>query len=558
MRFASCVAILLLLLPGTSAAITRGEFAAGLFDALGYQAASEPQLPPDVPGTHPYARQIGSAVRYGLLPRAPFEPDVVIDRHGAIRLAISMIGWDFEASLYESLGALPDFSGSGDSIFFMAAEMNPPAPPQLLLDAATPLSDTGRAAVLDWVRECAKAVSWNRVFSFGGTDFIIYRQGLARVGGLERSAPEMLEGVNPVGAPGNLPLYVAAVAAHMTSVDNRIAFATAFGETRAPMSRFADSYGAIAAVNAGFFGEGRPLGTMMFDGNPASESLEGRSAIGWNNENGIVAFGPGEGRFGLRTTGGFVQFDRFSVAPHMNEASFYPVGVLPAAPGTALDALLLAVRDGFVVDKREGSSGNLFLPEGGSLIVARGNSRAMLEGFSNGDPINIVSDFSGGLFGACSNIIQAGPMLLQDGIPVGHSEAFGSDLTDVRHPRTIVGTDGSRMIWAVIDGRSAVRSLGATMDETRWIARALGLTNAINMDGGGSSQLIWRGITTNMPSDGRDRPLPYVVMMMPKGAPLTQRSSFQEPFPVYYDPGFFMDESSLGSAPYSDTYTPYE
>jgi hypothetical protein len=181
----------------------------------------------------------------------------------------------------------------------------------------------------------------------------------------------------------------------------------------------------------------------------------------------------------------------------------------------------------------------------------------LLEGFGQGDQISIGANWRTDVFRACTNLIQAGPMLVRNGAPVMSNETFGNDLTERRHPRTLVGTDGNRMIWVVIDGRSSVHSLGATIDETRWIARALGLTNAINMDGGGSSQLIWRGITTNMPSDGRERPLPYGVLMMPKGAPVTEKRSFQEPA-GYYDARTFMDEPSEGSALYMDTYNPYE
>ena len=252
-----------------------------------------------------------------------------------------------------------------------------------------------------------------------------------------------------------------------------------------------------------------------------------------------------------------MQFDRFNATPHMNEASFYPAGIMTAAAGTALDAVLLAVRNGRVLEKREGAWGNHFLPDGGSLVVARGNSRALLENFGQGDQISISADWMTNAFNDCTNLIQAGPMLVRGGAPVMGNETFKSDLTDKRHPRTLVGTDGNRMVWVVVDGRSSVHSLGATMDETRWIARALGLTNAINMDGGGSSQLIWRGITTNMPSDGKERPLPYVVLMMPKGAPVTQKRFMQEPA-GYFDPRMFMDDQSVGGAPYTETYTPYE
>jgi len=189
--------------------------------------------------------------------------------------------------------------------------------------------------------------------------------------------------------------------------------------------------------------------------------------------------------------------------------------------------------------------------------VARGNSRALLEGFGQGDQISITADWRTDAFAACTNVIQAGPMLVRNGAPVMDNETFKKDLTDIRHPRTIVGTDGKRMIWVVIDGRSSVHSMGATMDETRWIARALGLTNAINMDGGGSSQLIWRGIIANKPSDGKERPLPYAVLMMPKSTPMTQKRISQDPA-GYFDAGTLIDNPSAGAAPFTDTYNPYE
>jgi hypothetical protein len=343
----------------------------------------------------------------------------------------------------------------------------------------------------------------------------------------------------------------------MMDVDTRIAFASSLslGQPRAALSDFVYSYDPIAAVNGGFFAESRPLGAMMLDGYPAGKPLEGRSALGWNNEDGSFAFGSGFARIGVQTPGGFLSFDRFNVAPQMNEASFYPAGVMAAAAGTALDAIELAVKNGHVMEKREGSWGNHFLPDGGALIVARGNARALLEGFKPGDQIAITADWDSQVFGGCPNLIQAGPMLTSANQPVPGNETFKSDITEKRHPRTIVGTDGSRLIWAVIDGRNSIHSLGATMDETRWVARALGLSTAINMDGGGSSELIWRGIIANIPSDGKERPLPYAVLMMPKGAPLAQRRFLQEPA-GYAGVGLTSDPAD-GEAPYMDTYNPY-
>ena len=295
---------------------------------------------------------------------------------------------------------------------------------------------------------------------------------------------------------------------------------------------------------------------MLFEGNPAGKPLERRSALGWNNADGTIAFGSGSALIGVRAPGGFVAFDRFNVAPQMNEASFYPAGVMGAAAGTALDAIELAVKNGRVLEKREGSWGNHFLPDGGSLIVARGNSRTRLEKFEAGDAITVTSNWETPAFGGCGNLIQAGPMLVRGGQLIADNETFKSDITDKRHPRTIVGSDGDRLIWAVIDGRSSIHSRGTTMDETRWVARALGLSTAINMDGGGSSELIWRGIVANMPSDGKERPLPYAVLMMPKGAAMTPRTFMQAPA-GYMD--FAPDAGDLEKeAPYMDTYNPYE
>lgn len=57
---------------------------------------------------------------------------------------------------------------------------------------------------------------------------------------------------------------------------------------------------------------------------------------------------------------------------------------------------------------------------------------------------------------------------------------------------------------AVIDGRAKGQAAGATIAETAYIARLLGLTDALNLDGGGSSAL-WtaqEGVVSH-PSDNR-------------------------------------------------------
>lgn len=60
-----------------------------------------------------------------------------------------------------------------------------------------------------------------------------------------------------------------------------------------------------------------------------------------------------------------------------------------------------------------------------------------------------------------------------------------------RHPRTAVGVsaDGRWMVWLVVDGRQ-LQSVGATTVELGHWLKALGCSEGINLDGGGTSTLV--------------------------------------------------------------------
>ncbi|MDR3332395.1 MAG: phosphodiester glycosidase family protein, partial [Synergistaceae bacterium] len=447
--------------------------------------------------------------------------------------------------------SLPDLGGSGDTVFFLASEMKPQAPSNLLVDGLTPLSDSGKKALLDWVKRCRKFVQWNRVFSYGGTDLIIYRQGVARPG-----EPNKPGNGNLVGATECEPLYVAAIAVHTDAVDTRIAFAEPIGSGRITPSEFFSAYDPIALINGGFFSGPRPLGTMLLDGVHAGKPIVGRSAIGWNNSDGTFSFGRGNAKIGAKTKRGYVEFTKFNVPPPPDEAALYTPDVARSSIGIGLDSLQIVLVNDVVAEVREAREGKFLMPEGGTMMIARGKARAMFDPVQPGEKIKVLTDWENGSFGASTNLIQAGPMLIRENKFTTDTETFKDDVLEKRHPRTIVGTDGKRMIWAVVDGRSAIHSRGATISETRWIAKSLGLTTAINMDGGGSSQIMWRGVMMNLPADGKERPLPYAVMMLPKGMKLVRANSYlngpdQGEFGEY---GY--NASEEGVAEYMDTYDP--
>lgn len=85
---------------------------------------------------------------------------------------------------------------------------------------------------------------------------------------------------------------------------------------------------------------------------------------------------------------------------------------------------------------------------------------------------------------------------------------LGTDFGYTRHPRTAVGikADGS-VVLIVVDGRQSNESNGASLGDLALIMRELGCTDAINLDGGGSSTFVTANsgsgfVTQNSPSGG--------------------------------------------------------
>ena len=105
-----------------------------------------------------------------------------------------------------------------------------------------------------------------------------------------------------------------------------------------------------------------------------------------------------------------------------------------------------------------------------------------------------------------SDIVSGMPILLQDGATYfDEHEPNGMYRT---HPRTAIGTtaDGGTLLILVMDGRRAGLP-GATSLEMIPLLEEFGASNAINLDGGGSTAL-WieaEGGIVNHPSDAHER-----------------------------------------------------
>jgi hypothetical protein len=102
------------------------------------------------------------------------------------------------------------------------------------------------------------------------------------------------------------------------------------------------------------------------------------------------------------------------------------------------------------------------------------------------------------------DVIGGYPELLDGGdrvgdLGVGANPSFAAS----RHPRTAVGVDPARgRLWlVVVDGRQGEFSTGMSLPELTTLFESLGVTEALNLDGGGSSVMIVRGRPVSRPSD---------------------------------------------------------
>ena len=76
-----------------------------------------------------------------------------------------------------------------------------------------------------------------------------------------------------------------------------------------------------------------------------------------------------------------------------------------------------------------------------------------------------------------------------EGFRVG-SQQFDSDITDGRYPRAAIGYDDMYVYSVVVDGRTD-SDVGMTLTElAAYMTDDLGVTAALNLDGGGSATLV--------------------------------------------------------------------
>jgi hypothetical protein len=147
------------------------------------------------------------------------------------------------------------------------------------------------------------------------------------------------------------------------------------------------------------------------------------------------------------------------------------------------------------------------IPANGYVLSGTGNDKAFVASLKKGDTIEIATTIStsGGANINPSEVVSGYPVILRDDKTTNPIDILYH--LNGLHPRTAIGNDksGTKLIILIVDGRSK-DSEGCTSKVLADIMRYVGCDDAMNLDGGGSSELYVRSLgICNVPSDGKER-----------------------------------------------------
>lgn len=271
--------------------------------------------------------------------------------------------------------------------------------------------------------------------------------------------------------------------------------------------------GGVAGINASYFAPaGDILGVTQINGQTVGTTYYTRSAFGLRKD-GTPVFGK-ISYDGTVTMGG-VSVSVAGVDCERGADSLVIYNrAYGASTGTNEYGREYVVRGGRVTDIRQNDSP---IPADGVVLSVHGTVADELAGVQVGDPVSIEENLGGGWQGM-DFIIGCGPRLVANGrvnVTVDE-ENFPADIRIGRAPRSAVGiTKDGRYLLAVVDGRQS-HSVGLTLTDWARLLVKFGAQDALNLDGGGSSDLVVNGEVQNSPSDGQERLVGDALVLVAK------------------------------------------
>ena len=285
----------------------------------------------------------------------------------------------------------------------------------------------------------------------------------------------------------------------------------------------AERHKPIAAINAGFFlPNGDPAGVMTIDGRLVSDTRRQRGAIGISRDKTGVKLVFAR----LRATASLVLQNN---APDHDGQAMTTIAI-DGIDTTRLRGQLMLYTPSYhadtdtakgglewVIDRQRGRlisgphrDGKTKIPAQG-FVLSFGGERVPepLQRLGRGTRVRLDVSYEPvegepKSWLLAQDIVGGAGLLIRDGrdIEDWSIERFNPGFAENRHPRTMIGTAADNTIWLVtVDGRQPELSVGMTFVELQALANRLGLVNALNLDGGGSTTMWVQGQVMNKPSD---------------------------------------------------------
>ncbi len=274
---------------------------------------------------------------------------------------------------------------------------------------------------------------------------------------------------------------------------------------REKMSIIASQNNAFFGVNAGFFSqEGNPIGLLMIKRKVLSDPQEGWYTLGITKNKEFV--------FGI------VHLNITATLPHQKGVTIHGInrpnrgdeiilfddnynGKTPRTQGVET-----VVING-IIQVTSQTNGETSIPQGGFILQGKGDRAGwMLQNLYPGTPLTVkmtILPETGDLekWLRVEYLLSSGPLLFQNGLPGPFGE-FRREIVENKHPRAVIGqTQDGKILFLVVDGRRPGHSSGLTIPELVEELKHYQVTDALNLDGGGSVTFYLQGKILNWPSD---------------------------------------------------------
>lgn len=299
------------------------------------------------------------------------------------------------------------------------------------------------------------------------------------------------------------------------------------------VSSMAARYGALAAVNSGYFRttgtyRGDSVGVEVLGGKLLSETNNARAALGLIERTGNQELIFGHLKFKGEITSGLPRQHDIN-GLNRPRADNELIVFTPEFHRTTLTepgGLEIVVRRGRVVDVRD-LQGSSAIPADGLVISTSGTAREWArKNLRRGARVQMNLNLSpveteqAALWKQATSVIGGGPQLIKNGrVEITNAaEKILPAFVNDGHPRTAIARlQSGKILLVTIDGRQPGESIGMSLTMLADLLLEFGAVEAINLDGGGSTTMVIRNKLVNKPSDATgERPVSDAILIYPR------------------------------------------